>query len=289
LYPSGNAKYDNVRVWSVLRFDSEIANNYNTCLTNNETGLGINYMFDGFNQKNIANKTINYLVKYGVIEGNGYSFSNGSGCGVTPPFSLVVVTGSFAGTYYYARMFNGKPRYRIVNLECGIFLNESPCDNASGITQILWDSTNNRWILVDDACVWLFTTCTVTYDLNDPNTYTLYATNPATTTLAPCTGWTFSNAANSATFSSDECALLNNTTFEISNFEVYPNPFANSFTINCKEEVSITIYNVMGEMLKKQVLSLGVNTIVLENESKGIYFAKIENDKGSETIKLVKE
>jgi hypothetical protein len=125
LYPSGNAKYNNVRVWSVLRFDSEIANNYNTCLTNNETGLDINYMFDGFNQKNIANKAINSLVKYGVIEGNGYSFSNGSGCGVTPPFSLVVVTGSFAGTYYYAGMFNGKPRYQTDNLECGIFLNES--------------------------------------------------------------------------------------------------------------------------------------------------------------------
>ena len=79
---------------------------------------------------------------------------------------------------------------------------------------------------------------------------------------------------------------------------VYPNPTANSSTINYfstgNDNVNISLFNVIGEKVV-DVYSGAVNTgnnqfeINLENLPKGIYIVKISDSTGIHTVKLIKE
>lgn len=281
---SGDCKIDNLRIWSVLRSASEIFNSYNNCLNNTETGLLLNMDFDRSNIGTIRNRVVSSGHKNGGFSGNSnVIFSNGTGC--TTPYiaSPLTVTGDFAGTYYAAKYLNGKPYYITDEVVCDFFNAEGDCiKNNGNIFEIFWDGS--QWVLNPAGCVWLFTSCANEYFDNT----SILATNPSNTAFAPCTGWTYTNTSNSSTFSSTECTLLSSNSFAISNFEVYPNPFIDTVTINAKENATIIVYNVLGKIIKSQNLHIGKNTISLGEESEGIYFAKIQNAKGSQIIKWIK-
>lgn len=76
-----NAKFDNVRIWSVARAFSEIQNNRSTCLTGNEAGLDIYYTFENISGNTVPDIAGNNGSQNGTITG---SFSNTAGTGCTP-------------------------------------------------------------------------------------------------------------------------------------------------------------------------------------------------------------
>lgn len=88
-----------------------------------------------------------------------------------------------------------------------------------------------------------------------------------------------------------EGVSLGTKDFEIAGLKVYPNPTKDSWTVKTNNEkiASIQVYDILG----KNVLSLSPNT----NETKidatilksGLYFAKIATEKGSSSIKLIKD
>lgn len=281
LYDTGNCKFDNLRIWNTLRSATEILNNFNNCLNNNENGLIISMDFDRSNIGAIRNRVASSPHTNGL---SGITtFSTGTGCTTPIVAPAVNVTGNYAGTYYAAGYQNGKPFYLTDEVECDNFHAEFVCDMLLGkVFKIFWDT--NQWVLSPAGCVWLFTSCDNEY----VDSTTILGTNPSNTPFAPCTGWTFEDTNASATFTSADCGNLNTNNFDIANFEVYPNPFNSFFTINCKEEANVVIYDIVGKVVKEQNLNVGSNKLDLEQNSKGIYFAKIENEKGSQIIKLVK-
>jgi endoglucanase len=84
---------------------------------------------------------------------------------------------------------------------------------------------------------------------------------------------------------------MSTASFEAGNFNVYPNPSLNQWTINSQD---ITINSILVfDMLGKQVLSLQPNatqaTIDGNRLNNGVYFAVINTDKGTSSTKLIKE
>ncbi|VXB24097.1 exported hypothetical protein [Flavobacterium sp. 9AF] len=76
---NANAKFDNVRIWSVARTNTEIANNFNTCLTGNEAGLEVYYTFESIS----GNTVIDLATANGSQDGNivgTFSTASGAGC-----------------------------------------------------------------------------------------------------------------------------------------------------------------------------------------------------------------
>lgn len=285
----GNAKYDNVRVWSVARNASEIANNYNTCLNSNETGLVVNFTFDGFNYRSIKNTSISYP-RFGEIVG-AYAFSQGTGCTIASPFAPITITGDYAGIYYYVDTVNGKPHYKTDNLLCEDFISEPPCDNyGSGkyFKEIVWDNVNNNWVLRYIPCVWLFTNCAY---VDDPASTTL-ATNITNTSFAPCTGWVFSDSNANSTFSSPDCPALNNDVFDLNTeLILYPNPANNEVALQLDDsnEAKLEILDINGRVLKLQTLDVSQNKVDVSQLPAGIYLFRVSSIKGTVTRKVVKQ
>ena len=78
--------------------------------------------------------------------------------------------------------------------------------------------------------------------------------------------------------------------FKMSSFKAFPNPSESVWNVKTNNQIlnSIQVFDVLG----KQVLTLNPNTnnavIDATNLSNGLYFARINTDKGSSTLKLIK-
>lgn len=77
---------------------------------------------------------------------------------------------------------------------------------------------------------------------------------------------------------------------EANEFVTFPNPTKNSWNITSNNVIkTVAVYDVLG----KQVASLAPNATEVEIDgttlTQGLYFARIEGERGSETVKLIKE
>ncbi len=67
---------------------------------------------------------------------------------------------------------------------------------------------------------------------------------------------------------------------------VYPNPATSHLTIKTDEEIkSIYIYNSLGALVQTEK----TNTFSVEQLPAGIYISQIKTDKGTSTIRFIKE
>ncbi|HWY10173.1 MAG TPA: T9SS type A sorting domain-containing protein [Bacteroidia bacterium] len=69
-------------------------------------------------------------------------------------------------------------------------------------------------------------------------------------------------------------------------FSIYPNPAGQEVFIKTNEEVTLEIYNILGEKTAFQILKAGENKIDLSNFNKGTYFFKVSDS--SSIIKFSK-
>lgn len=78
--------------------------------------------------------------------------------------------------------------------------------------------------------------------------------------------------------------------FETAQFDIYPNPTSDSWTISANSTINkVVVYNVLGSqvfaVLPKQqrvdISAMSLNT--------GMYFARVESENGTKTIKLIKK
>ena len=73
-----------------------------------------------------------------------------------------------------------------------------------------------------------------------------------------------------------------------SNLSIYPNPVNAQLTISSEDKIgTIVILNVMGKTVK--TITSSSNTIDVSELTKGIYFLKIQMDKGLVSEKFIKE
>ena len=80
---------------------------------------------------------------------------------------------------------------------------------------------------------------------------------------------------------------------DIALINIYPNPSKNTITIdlgsNNLQNASIQLINVLGEVIFYQTIIQQKNTIDLSNYPIGNYLIQFNNNKGSKTLKIVKE
>src|SRR6476646_4746127 len=95
----GNAKFDNLRIWSSARTATEIANNYVTCLTKNETDLVSS--FNGYNGRFVKNLANNSFDNKNFPINSNYYYVHGCGCSVAPLYAPIDVGGLYTGIFCY--------------------------------------------------------------------------------------------------------------------------------------------------------------------------------------------
>ncbi|VXB24105.1 conserved exported hypothetical protein [Flavobacterium sp. 9AF] len=95
---NANARFDNVRIWSVARSATEIQNNINSCLIGNETGLDIYYTFENISGNTVVDIASNNGSQNGTIVG---TTSNTTGTNCTPSVPAAPTT------LYATQIFTG--------------------------------------------------------------------------------------------------------------------------------------------------------------------------------------
>ena len=87
--------------------------------------------------------------------------------------------------------------------------------------------------------------------------------------------------------------VLSTQDFEFGNyFTIYPNPAKNVLNINTKPNIevhSITIYNLLGQLVLAIPNAQNVNIVDVSGLKTGNYFLKITSDKGNSGTKIIKE
>lgn len=77
---------------------------------------------------------------------------------------------------------------------------------------------------------------------------------------------------------------LSNDEFTKSNVSVYPNPTLG--IVNLSEDADVVVFDLLGRIVFE---GNNVSTIDLTNQAVGTYLAQIKNERGNETIKIVKK
>ena len=100
--------------------------------------------------------------------------------------------------------------------------------------------------------------------------------------------------------SGSDCAWIDDITFPraciITNVEevvepktndIYPNPTTGSFTIELAEESNVSIFNALGQAVRRLDNVSGNQQIDLSNAPKGLYYVRIQSGSNIETTKLI--
>jgi len=87
------------------------------------------------------------------------------------------------------------------------------------------------------------------------------------------------------------CFSITSTDLNIISIEdfikLYPNPSRGDFTIEVFEQTEIKIYDAIGRLKLQQTLYEGKNEVKLINMPVGVYYIKAQNNKGTETIRII--
>ncbi|APZ47740.1 hypothetical protein BW723_16190 [Polaribacter reichenbachii] len=84
-------------------------------------------------------------------------------------------------------------------------------------------------------------------------------------------------------------ATLSNANFTFVSFKMFPNPAnGNNVYFSVTEDATISIYNVLGKLVKTTKVTKNKNNIDISEFSKGIYLVKINSNKQFITKKLIK-
>ena len=133
----------------------------------------------------------------------------------------------------------------------------------------------------------LFSDCTTEVSCNTAANVGLTA---AATYYISVTDDGTNKAPGASTIQVDDTTTLSADEFSVNEFAVFPNPTNNDWNVRGNQKVNtVELYDVLG----KQVFSLNPNnkefTISGTSLNSGLYFAKINSNSGTTTIKLVKE
>ncbi len=131
----------------------------------------------------------------------------------------------------------------------------------------------------------------LSYTFNPGGTGGSVVVSPTVTTTYNVIGMDGNGCQNTAaiTQSVSACTGLNN--FNSSNeleFRAYPNPTNGSFELLIHEESELSITNANGQLIIKQTVSVGKNSINLTNYANGVYILNAKNKSKSSYLKIIK-
>ena len=182
-----------------------------------------------------------------------------------------------------------------VSCESGVTPPE-PCNAPANVTvsNVTHNSVDVDWTQEGTPDSW-----TVSYKKGSVNTWTTAntTTHPYTiTNLEPETSYTVFVTANCGDATSEPSAHVSFITgvgvanYELSNTAVYPNPTTGKFRIENSELriENVEVYDVYGKMIMSVKVDDNHAELDLSNNASGVYFTRIYTDKGSITVRVVK-
>lgn len=107
--------------------------------------------------------------------------------------------------------------------------------------------------------------------------------------------WPYYNLDDVSVTLCDSTQGVNEIEWDKFNFNIYPNPvkdyfnieFSNSKGIN--EQISISVYNIQGQLLLQQTIKQAITEIDVTMLAKGVYIVKVENSTSITFKKIIKE
>ena len=75
----------------------------------------------------------------------------------------------------------------------------------------------------------------------------------------------------------------------LSGLQLYPNPGTGLYTLTIDEQAEVMVSNVIGEVVLKQTLAKGTNSLNLEQQPNGIYTVNVIANGKSSVVKVVKQ
>ncbi|WP_162126189.1 T9SS type A sorting domain-containing protein [Flavobacterium phycosphaerae] len=83
---------------------------------------------------------------------------------------------------------------------------------------------------------------------------------------------------------------LGNADFDLKNLVVYPNPVKNILNVSFDKSISaVSIYTIVGQEVKTEILNATEGNIDMSNLSSGTYIVKVTTDNQVKTLKVIKE
>tara|TARA_B100000809_G_C15100180_1_gene516597 strand:+ start:320 stop:1606 length:1287 start_codon:yes stop_codon:yes gene_type:complete len=244
-----------VRVWSTTRTASEILNNYNTCLTGLETGLDAWYKFS---------EGAGTLVQDHSTNSYDGTLTNGS--------AASWVAGNTINCAACAITNSTNINVTINTVDTSV-TNSSPTltSNATAGATYQWlDCNNNMSVITGET--------NASYTVTANGNYAVAVTENNCTDTSACISVTTVGVQNS--------------TLNIQNLSIYPNPTKGLFTVGLNQlddNASVVVYTVVGKEIVNQKLSTKQTVINLKEYNSGIYFVKITNGDNVITQRIVKQ
>ncbi len=197
------------------------------------------------------------------VIGTGSSF-------ITPTLAI--------GTYSYYAESNSCAK-SLTRTEITVTVNASPSINAS---------TSNPLICAGETTSLTANGTSTSYTWNTSATGTSISVSPTVTTNYTVTGTDANGCENNAvvTQSVSLCTAINQSTNTTNEVSIFPNPSSTNLTVKTNEEIQIiSIYNSLGALVQTKK----INTFSVEQLASGLYILKVKTEKGTSTIRFIKE
>ncbi|MBK6986132.1 MAG: T9SS type A sorting domain-containing protein [Bacteroidetes bacterium] len=317
-----NGKMDEVRIWTTARTQAEISGNMNNCLVGNESGLR-NY----FKLNENTGSTISDLITGAPGNMSGMTpstawVSGNVNCGastcnlemtdlvtitIAPNPTIAVNSGTICSGNSFTITPSGANTYSIqggssvktptANTSYTVVgTNSVGCVSSTFATSsVTVNSLPSITATSDDALICAGETASLTvsgtstsYTWNTSATGTSISVSPTVTTNYTVTGTDANGCENNAviTQSVSLCTGINQLSNSTNELSIFPNPSSTNLTVKTDEEIqTISIYNSLGALVQTEK----TNVFSVEQLSSGLYILKVKTEKGTTTIRFIKE
>jgi len=255
----------------------------------------------------VSSNSITMTVSSFVMPAILISTTNNTICGSSATFSSTITNGGSAPTYQWKK--NGSnvgsniSTYSPTGLQngdvisCRLTSNLS-CASPTAVnsnsmtitvnpTPTVTISSSNTLICVGETAS-LTANGAATYSWSSGSNASVIVINPTNTTTYTVTGTTAAGCSATGSFTQTVNLCTSIEQFNTTLFNVYPNPSNGVFTVYSSSEASITIVNVLGELVYTNKLDKGDHTIDLFEQPNGIYFIQVQTNSIKNQIRLLK-
>jgi hypothetical protein len=87
----------------------------------------------------------------------------------------------------------------------------------------------------------------------------------------------------------DLCTQITENSDESQSFKIYPNPSTGELFVEVTKEIKIVLHNTLGQILKSETLSTGINSINIHDFAPGVYFIRCDGQYKNNITKIIKQ
>jgi len=129
-----------------------------------------------------------------------------------------------------------------------------------------------------------------TYSWSSGPTTSTIVVFPVLTTIYTVTGTDANGCSNTYTVQQDVqwCTTLTEFNLGAENYKAFPNPFADEIKFSANEQVDITMYNELGQIVKQTSIK-NSGSMATNDLSAGVYIVFMKGKSGIKTIRLLRE